>query len=236
MAASTTVGRWTVAVALGATLAAQILLILPLSGLSLGGAVLLGALAIALWVRRPSTTVEMLVVTAGIGGMGMLCGAYLDMQGSVGQQDAVAIEAPAAEPELPPCHARVLEAEAAHEGSEDEAAAEAPEFSWAMAEAELGSMMTLLMLVTCVPSCLLLCRTQGCTSRWRHAGLHLCATLTMLVGMFAGGWWLGPVLSGWGLDALAAAHLAMLIGMLVGVALGSLPMASQGPPAGSEDA
>lgn len=144
---------------------------------------------------------SMTLVTLTLGGLGMLCGAVIDdHQATKASVAPIEDDARAPEAALPPCHAAFAEAHAAD-----------PEPDAPRSHAWLLSWMNLLMLATCVPACLLLCR---CAGLWVHGA----SGLGMFVGMIAGGAWLGPKLAPWCGPSLAA-HLSMLAGMTIGTAI-----------------
>lgn len=80
-----------------------------------------------------------------------------------------------------------------------------------------GFWMNVLMFATCVPACVWLC--PACTTRSASFRLHLACAACMWAGMWVGGrlLFVAPVASL--LGPLGAMHLAMLVGMVAGVAL-----------------
>lgn len=171
------------------------------------------ALVAGLYIRRPRRiVVDMVMTTAFVGGLGMLVGSLIDAGIVRAEADALAA--------LPPCH-RAL-------------ATDSGTGSGAMAYV---NWMTGLMLVTCIPSCLLLScpwrRVSACSSSRRWLG-HLLCTLGMLVGMYLGGYVLFSPLSV-PFGEFAGMHLAMVAGMAAGVCL-SWPLACHVAPLPSVEA
>ena len=84
----------------------------------------------------------------------------------------------------------------------------------------LASWMTAGMLAGCVPACLWLSPDCRSTARWSH---HAGCLVGMVAGMLFGGRWLAPVLGAM-VTAPAIHHIAMVLGMMLGAAVGSQAM------------
>jgi hypothetical protein len=186
-------------------IAAQVLLLLALAGaparwaacaLALLGAVLIG-LSARLSRAQPRPLLEMLLVTGGLGGLGMLVGSMLDASGATPGTGV-----------MPPCH--VAAAPHAVLAMPWLGFDLVPSLSW----------MNGLMLLACVGGCLLLCPRQVPCRPSDYLGL--CTTqgilsIGMLLGMsFGGRLGSSPLARAFG-DA-GGMHLAMLGGMLLGAA------------------
>lgn len=142
------------------------------------------------------------VVTAALGGLGMLVGTGIDAAQSAASTTAGA----AAEPAAPSCHAH-----GATTGSAD-----------GQPSHELRKMATswmfLLMVVACVGGCAWLC--EDCERRWhRRVVDHLGCTAGMVLGMMLGGNLAGSFAAWSGLGAGVAMHVAMVVGMAAGSAV-----------------
>lgn len=96
----------------------------------------------------------------------------------------------------------------------------------------LFSWMNALMLAACLPVCSTLCcpwRITGLPHRRHRTRGHAVCTLGMLLGMYAGAYLLLPPFGSL-LPPTAAMHLAMLVGMVLGVAV-IWPLARDHSPA-----
>jgi hypothetical protein len=76
------------------------------------------------------------------------------------------------------------------------------------------------MVIACTFGCWWLCHVRPATARprdWRH---HLAAFVFMMTGMFWAAWILPPILSQWISPPGVADHVAMVLGMVAGTAIG----------------
>lgn len=160
------------------------------------------ALVFSLAWRSSRAWLRIGVVTVSIGGVGMLLGTWLDMRQS------------AAPPE-------------SHHAAHDPAAHHASPAHAGQGLAVLGSWMTGLMLLFCVPACGAFCHSRqsrhsrqlpGSTAR--ELALHGAGLLGMLGGMLLGAAAGGVLLSQALGSALVGHHLAMVAGMGAGSSLG----------------
>jgi hypothetical protein len=91
--------------------------------------------------------------------------------------------------------------------------------NWKQLAESLTSWSTVVMVATCLSACLILCprnpRVRRLMHSWQYHGF---TSLTMLLGMHGGGWYLTPLFSCG--NSIVAEHLAMVFGMSFGTMLG----------------
>ena len=159
------------------------------------------------WGRnRIPAVARVAVVTAALGGLGMLVGTWID----TAQSAASTAASVAGEPAMPPCHVRETTTEPPALGQADEPPSH-----------ELGKMVTswmfVLMLIGCAGGCTCLC--DECEPRWHRRLLEpLGCTPGMILGMMLGGNLAGSFAAWSGLGASVAMHVTMVGGMAVGSA------------------
>jgi hypothetical protein len=143
---------------------------------------------------RSAFVLETCLVTATLGGLGMQVGARLDAH-QLGLNPS----------EMAPGEMAAMPSGHEHSGAHGLAA--------------LGTWMTGMMLLFCLPACLGLCRLRAGAGSLLHQGaLHLVGALGMLGGMLAGGALLGAPLARLLGSAHLGGHLAMVAGMTAGSA------------------
>jgi len=196
--------RW-VARGLGASVLAQgvgLVLLGRLEGAALWQVLVvssaLAMVTVTAWRHRLllNHRIDMLLVMAAGGGLGMLVGWWVDL-GYV---------APAAGPSF-----HLAMGHAACHGPQSAG-------SWQM----VFSWMTALMLLGAIPPGVLLTRcAELARSGWRRwASTHIVGNVVMVAGMVWLGHWLGPGLARLAGSGVVGGHLAMLIGMLAGMEAG----------------
>lgn len=149
--------------------------------------------------RHPRPLLDMMLITACVGGAGMLLGGMID--------DWVA--PPSVNLDVPPCHRNL---------ADTSTEVQTAPWSWST-WSTWASWMNLVMLAVCVPACALLCRPCAGSSRATHWLVHGACAVGMMLGMFAGGALLGPSLENV-LGPRLGMHVAMVLGMVMGVAAG----------------
>lgn len=146
------------------------------------------------------------VVTAALGGLGMLLGTWIDTaQGAASTTDGAAVK-----PAAPSCHAAWTTAGQPTLG----VGAEQPSHELS---AMATSWMFVLMVIACVGGCSWLC--DDCQqSRQRRILEHLGCTAGMILGMMLAGNLTGSLVAWSGLGAGIAMHVTMVVGMAAGSA------------------
>lgn len=214
---SRTAARWKsastpVALLLATALAVQVALLATLDwSWPFVVSALAATAAIFLHARRGwhGHAVDAALVACCLGGLGMLAGTLVD-QALGGGHALSGGHAPGLE------HAEHAGHSVEHgHGTADPASAHRhAETGWASGVAHLASWSTLGMLALCVPSCLLLCPGPA------QARCHLAGTVGMLAGMAAAGILWAPALAAALDSTILGHHVAMLVGMSLGTALG----------------
>lgn len=174
------------------------------------------ALAFVLWRwwrrGRLHPVLRVAVVTAALGGLGMLAGSWIDAaHGNAGSSAVLDAErGGSAGPIVSPCHAPPRTAEATPEGGHAEHGAHD-------LRTMAASWMFGLMLVACVAGCAWLCDDCGHSRRARAVD-HLACAVGMVVGMVLGGDSAALLTSWSGLGSGITMHLGMVLGMATGAA------------------
>lgn len=170
---------------------------------------------------RLNHRVDMLLVMAACGGLGMLAGWWVDLGFEAPARDAgfhVAMGHGSGEGAACPHHAAGAAASDAVEGGAGSWLVRTARTTWQMA----WTWMTGLMLLAAIPAGVALTRcAQLARTGWRRwVSTHLVGNALMVLAMIWVGHWIGPGIAHLTGSAVVGGHVGMLLGMLVGMEIG----------------